>query len=147
VLRLTGWTHGAAILVGLLTLASVAGCGGSNLTVAPVSGTVTLNGQPLPNAFIMFEPIESGGTNTPTSNGRTDDKGHYVLSIPVTNDKGAVLGKHTVRILAAKIDKAPDDDSISKVEEPVPAKYNAKSELTFEVKAGGSDKADFALTK
>jgi hypothetical protein len=52
-----------------------------------------------------------------------------------------------VRITAAKADKPSSDDTISTVEEPVPAKYNTKSELTFEVKPGGSDKADFALTK
>jgi hypothetical protein len=135
------------LLVVGLALGSLAGCGGSNLSVAPVSGTVTLNGQPLADAVVMFEPMDSSGTNTPTSNGRTDGQGHYVLSIPVTNDKGAVLGKHLVRIMAAKTDKPSSDDSMTKIEEPVPAKYNAKSELTFEVKPGGSDKADFALTK
>jgi len=108
---------------------------------------VTLNGQPLADAVVMFDPMDGSGTNTPTSNGRTDAKGHYVLSVPVTNDQGAVLGKHVVRITAAKADKPSSDDSISTVEEPVPAKYNTKSELTFEVKPGGSDKADFALTK
>src|SRR5690554_4043220 len=57
-----------------LLLVTVAGCGGSDLPT--VTGRVTLDGAPLPNAFVEFVPTEGQGS---TSSGRTDEAGEYDL--------------------------------------------------------------------
>ena len=126
---------------------ALAGCGGAEFKMAPVSGKVTLNGQALSDAFVSFEPLE--GMSAPASTGKTDSEGKFSLICPVTNAKGAVVGKHRVRITAAKyiVEPGREDAGGGVVEEPVPAQYNTASELTFDVPRGGSTTADFALTK
>jgi hypothetical protein len=126
-----------------LAVAFVAGCGGSGKTV-PVSGIVTLNGKPLASAHVSFLPQE--GKVAPGSDGTTDETGHYELTVTVTGESGAVPGKHTVRITAADANQTAGDDTIKRVPEPVPARYNSQSTLEFTVPAKGTDKADFPLT-
>ncbi len=117
------------------------GCGGGpNDTpeLAPVTGTVTLGGQPLPDATIVFTPKEGA-----PSAGRTDSSGRYEL-IFSRSEKGAKVGEHTVRISTYQ---AGGEDQQA-VPEKVPAQYNVKSQLTkaventgnvidFELEAGG----------
>src|SRR5262249_26422944 len=64
---------------------------------ADVSGTITLNGRPVPDAEVVFLPDPEVGTLGPSSSGYTDQKGHYEL---VTNQgqSGAVVGMHRVCI-------------------------------------------------
>ena len=38
-------------------LALSAGCSGGGRQIAPVSGTVTFNGQPAKNAIVTFQPL------------------------------------------------------------------------------------------
>jgi hypothetical protein len=85
-----------AALAGLAALAAV-GCGGPRYV--PVSGVVTLNGKPYPGAVVNFQPVATGGDAYPGrgSYGHTDSEGRFTL---VVDDKvkGAVVGKHRVRI-------------------------------------------------
>jgi hypothetical protein len=62
---------------------------------APVSGTVTYKGKPLPDADVSFMP-EGGGR---AATGRTDANGRFTLSTFSIND-GAVIGKHRVSVIA-----------------------------------------------
>lgn len=83
-----------------------AGCGGGPAApdLAPVSGTVTLNNAPLPDATVTFMP-EKG----PVAIGVTNMNGEYSLRTGV-ND-GAVLGKHRVTVaLAARSDKPANNE-------------------------------------
>src|SRR5258708_29057010 len=73
------------------------GCG-ENL--APVSGKVTLDDKPLPNAMVIFHPDSNGPNPGPGSHGKTDDKGEFMLSLMTRGVKGAVPGKHKVSITA-----------------------------------------------
>jgi hypothetical protein len=120
-----------------LLLVFFAGCGGASDApeTGGVSGHVTLDGKPLPGAMIVFQP--EGGR---PSNGRTDDEGYYELTYS-RSQSGAMVGKHTVRITTYV---EADDEGNGAVEEKVPAKYNAKSELTKDVAAGDQD-IDFDL--
>jgi hypothetical protein len=121
-----------------------AGCGGQSYKTAPVSGKVTLNGKPLADAAVMFQPIASGSISAgPGSEGRTDAEGRYTLSIIGTKKQGAVLGKHKVRITMFEKDDPADDKP--KRTKRLPPQYNRKTILEFEVTAGGSDSADFSL--
>lgn len=118
------------------------GCGGAASDDTPelgtVSGTVTLDGSPVPKATVTFKP-EAGGR---PSSGTTDDQGYYELQYSLNNN-GAVPGKHTVRITTATTitNEAGEDTDVP---EKIPAKYNSETELTEEVKPT-SQTIDFAL--
>jgi hypothetical protein len=129
------------VLAGLFLVATC-GCGGSQVKTVPVSGAVTLDGQPLAGATITFQPVD-GQTIAPGSHGKTDAKGQYQLQVTVTRQAGAVPGKHRVRISSART--TTSDDAVLPVEDRVPARYRDGSE-TFEVPTQGTDKADFRMT-
>src|SRR6478672_13610229 len=59
----------------ILLLVALAGCGQSGPQIAPVHGHVKLDGQPLANADVQFQPE---GSQRPSS-GRTDAEGRYDL--------------------------------------------------------------------
>lgn len=98
-----------------------------------VTGIVTLDGAPLGEALVQFQP-ESGRT----SSGTTDSTGKYELDYTGTL-KGAKIGQHTVSITTFK---APEGNLETKEaqkqipKEKVPAQYNKDTTLTAEVKAG-----------
>jgi hypothetical protein len=126
-----------------LALPFLAGCGSSK--IAPVSGRVTLNGKPLAKASVTFAPV--GGKDKkepgPSSAGITDGDGRYTLTLIGQDGRGAVVGKHMVRIaLQGEGDTADDRPEGLK---QLPLKYNGQTTLEFEVPAGGTDAADFDL--
>jgi hypothetical protein len=122
------------------------GCGGKTHDLAKVSGTVTLDNQPLAEARVVFQPIGTGkGNPGPGSSGVTDANGRYSLRA-ATDAVGAVVGSHRVSITLGTGTTNPDSDQPAKpTRRQLPARYNTNTELTCEVPAGGTDKADFAL--
>jgi hypothetical protein len=121
----------------------LASCSGSNHKTAPVSGRVTLNGQPLDNAGIIFQPVTASGEAGPSSGGFTDTDGRYSLKIVGTDTRGAVVGKHKVMISLAQEDP---DDQRPKGAKRVPARYSGrKTVLECDVPPDGRTDADFAL--
>ncbi len=128
--------------LGLLLLSLImAGCGSSNkIPLGRVEGVITVDGQPLDGAEIVFEP-----TNGRSSVGWTDEKGHYELDYTMET-KGAILGTHVVRIKSARSASGGEGDG-PKVEarkEILPGKYHTSSTLTAEV-TKGNNVIDFAL--
>lgn len=108
----------------LLALA-IAGCGRHDLDLPElgrVQGTVTLDGKPIRNAAVGFYPL-SGGREALAI---IDREGHYDLAI-VDGDRGAETGMNEVKVFW------PEG---LRPTAKIPAKYNAKSELQFEVKPG-----------
>ena len=124
------------------------GCGGRKF--APVSGKVTLNGKPVANAVVAFNPIPKEGSSEagPGSVGTTNEYGEFTLKVG-RNQKGALVGKHRVAISAMNPQIGESDARIARGRGPlvntIPSRYNDKSELTFEVPSGGSDEANFDL--
>ncbi len=117
------------------------GCGGE-LKVAPVSGTVTLDGQPLERASVLFQP-EGGGR---PSFGVTDGNGYYTLSYSM-HEAGAEVGKAKVQIttrLQAEDPSGEYRDNAPRAPERVPARY-AKEPVTVDVKSK-SNIIDITLT-
>jgi len=107
---------------------------------AYVSGVVTLDGTPVPNAVINFTPA-----NGRPSVGFTDANGEYEL-IYTASRQGALLGEHTVRIKSAESSGGGEGNApkIAASKESIPAKYNTKTELTAQVESG-SNTIDFEL--
>jgi len=92
--------HGVVPAV-LLMVGAVCGCGETYKT-APVSGTVTMNGKPVAGLMIQFEPEDGGTTKIPPSIGYTNAEGKYVLIRPGGGQPGAVVGRHTVRVMTGE---------------------------------------------
>jgi predicted small lipoprotein YifL len=116
----------------LVLLAALGGCGKSGPEVAPVHGRVTLNGQPLASADVQFQP---DGAQRP-STGRTDANGHYELMYR-RGQVGALVGQHSVRIsVSAEIVKNPPI---------IAAHFDTKTELHRDVKSGDNE-FDFDVT-
>lgn len=114
----------------------LAGCSGSD--IGRVSGTVTMDGSPLPNANVEFFPQPTGRPST----GVTDKDGKYELTY-TREAMGAKVGEHRVQITTAGM--GPSEGGYGgNSKETVPARYNVKSELTAKVESG-SNKHDFQL--
>ena len=125
-----------------LALLPAAGCGDGGPELGTVSGTVTLDGKPLPNAKVEFQPVAKGSPSDDT----TDENGYYELAYGV-DKPGAMVGMHEVRISTCR-EEAGDDEGLSPVieyPELLPPKYNEESELTCEVKSGSNQGVNFNL--
>jgi len=127
-----------AIAFAAVIVAGFTGCGGSEFGLAPVSGTVTVDGQPLKNGYIGFSPLpKEGSVNAGRpSETQTDEQGRFVMKTVDSKD-GAVIAEHKVWIRATP--PSPGRDKI-------PARYNVDTELRYTVPAGGSSEADFDIT-
>jgi hypothetical protein len=135
----------------LLALLAMPALGCAPPDFAPVSGKVTLNGKPLAGATVSFQPIAEPGSIEAGegSTGKTNEKGEFTLRSS-TGKSGARVAKHRVSIsvLDPKIgegDERPPRGGWP-LADRVPKRYNADSELTFEVPARGTSKAEFPLT-
>ncbi|WP_439630851.1 hypothetical protein [Gemmata sp.] len=136
--------------IGVAGVALLAAACGREPAYAPVSGRVTLDGKPLADAAVVFQPTgrgrdDAGGYG---SSGKTDKDGRFTLRVagPV-EAAGALVGPHRVSVTTRVAESAPGSDEIDskKGGERVPARYNANSELTFEVPAVGTTTADLDL--
>jgi hypothetical protein len=84
---------GAALAAALLGLG---GCGGGGPKVVPVSGTVTIDGQPLTYGHIQVLP-----TGWRPASSRIGSDGRFMLTTTVSGD-GCAVGSHAVVILAGE---------------------------------------------
>src|SRR5262245_56736775 len=87
-------TVGLAIVILTLTV----GCS-SGRKVVPVSGVVTVEGQPARNVIVSFQPLSEENDQNPGrgSTATTDENGRYSL-VYDGERPGALTGKHRVRI-------------------------------------------------
>lgn len=139
-----------------LLLFCASGCG-SPYKIAPVSGRVTIDGKPGANCHVAFDPIGSQQNPTPGPQavGITNEEGVFSLQTVPDKYKGAVVGKCRVRILnLGGLGPQLDEDTMLKlyiqkraggIPKPLPARYNLKTELTFDVPPQGTDSANFDL--
>ena len=128
---------GRALLLG--TLLYTAGCS-SDSDIGRVEGIVTLDGQPLPKATVVF--IQGQGR---PAGGITDEQGRYGLNY-AEGRKGALPGMNRVRITTAQgPSETPDGEPVPAVPERIPTQFNSESTLQFEVVAGEVNVANFDL--
>lgn len=133
------------VVLGMLgLLLPVAGCGGGSDTpdVLPVTGIITLDGDPLEGAQVEFQPQSTSENQAAVPSYATTDKsGAYTLKLGPGRVEGAMPGTHQVRITKYL---PPAEDGTSG-EQILPAKFNSESELTVEVTSDNQDGYDFDL--
>jgi hypothetical protein len=121
-----------SIILATLFCALLVGCSKGGRQIAPVHGRVTLDGQPLLNADVEFQPDDSSRS----SRGRTDADGRYELAYKV-HQLGAIVGPHTVTITVShELMRNPPN---------IAARFNTKSELKRDVESGDNT-FDFDVT-
>jgi hypothetical protein len=127
----------------LLAAGALAGCGGTDRRA--VSGTVTWKSRPLESGMIRFQPADPGGQ---TEAGAVITAGRYAIR----RDQGLVPGKYKVTISTpdpasgrGPPDAPPGERGGYPARERIPARYNAKTDLTAEVTAGGKNEFEFQL--
>lgn len=115
----------------------IAGCGGPT-NVGVVTGVVTLDGQPLEEARVTFQPREGS-----PSAGTTDASGRYELRY-TRSVKGAAVGEHEVSISTFRAGNPSAEPPVERQPERVAARYNRRTELKAVVRPG-RNQVDFAL--
>jgi len=127
------------------------GCSGTgdNLPREAITGTVMLDGQPLAGGVIQFTAPREGGTT-----GGAGDTGGSPISngqFSIDREHGLVPGHYRVTInasggaVAAKPAEPGRPNRKELPKELIPAKYNAESTLTADVKKGGPNDFKFEL--
>jgi hypothetical protein len=109
-----------------LVLVSLTGCGdgADRPALGYVTGTVTLDGEPLEGVMVMFQP-EDGRP----AGGLADGDGHYSIEY-IKGEKGTKVGPNTVTF-----SWLPGDSRAK----PIPPQYTAKeTALKFDVKKGNN---------
>ena len=83
-----------AVALSTSFLIAITGCGNGG-SLAPVSGTVTYDGEPVPKLKVIFSPEPVGDNNSvgPYSKGVTDENGRFELATRY-KDPGAFIGMH-----------------------------------------------------
>ncbi len=129
--------------VAMVLVCFSAGCGSGRYAfeTVPVEGTVTLNGEPLPDALVTFHP-----ENGRLASGKTDKAGEYKL-VYLEGKSGVLPGKHKVTISTnVEPDRDSDDPEVQAGRpEVVPANYNRITELEVTVSLDEQSPVDFDL--
>jgi hypothetical protein len=130
--------------LGLIALSALAialvcssGCSGDGLARGPITGQVTIGGQPLASGRILFMPVAPNKGPTVSA---PIVAGEYTLS----RKDGPVAGQNRVEVEAnLDLGFAIDDEAAFAQRggrplppNPVPADFNRNSKLTVEVKPG-----------
>ena len=126
-LRTVAW------IVGLVSMAALAGCGGGK-PQAQVNGTVTLDGKPLETGVIHFYPQSDAGG--PSASADIKD-GRYQLQTGIGPMK--VVINATQVIGKRKLYNTPDSPVVDDTRNLLPERYNMKSELKATLTAGPNE--------
>jgi hypothetical protein len=124
------------------------GCSsGDGLPREPISGLVTLDGQPLAQGAIQFSPTREETAGTAVSGGAVIEGGRFWIG----REHGLVPGSYKVGVNAAAEPSAqtgpagPGGTPLARPKERIPARYNGQTILTAEVKKGGTNQFRFDL--
>ena len=132
-------------------IAATCGCGESGPQLAPATGQVLLDGEPVADAGVLFAPTSSG----PAASASTDADGNF--SLMTGSREGALVANHRVVISKSETRGVnTDSEGLSGVAvdggwlfvDHLPTRYNDPntSGLTAEVVAGGENHFTFELT-
>ncbi len=115
----------------------VSGCGGGGPETAPVTGTVTYQGNPLPKGAITFYPASGRPAYGKIVDGKIVD-----VTLLKPGD-GAIPGPNKVSITSVE----PGKDMYTPSKSLIPDRYAdpSKSGLTAEIKKGQTNEVKFDL--
>jgi hypothetical protein len=140
--------HHAGWILSLSMAVLAPGCSsGDGLPREPISGTVTLDGEPLSEGAIQFSPAGTAPSGVAVSAGAVIAGGRFSIA----SEHGLVPGTYKVGVNAADRGSAqtgpagPGGKSIVRPKELIPNKYNAQTTLIAEVKKGGPNDFRFEL--
>jgi hypothetical protein len=145
-MRGQAWAAAALLGVAAGIVTGGPGCGRASdgIDRRAVSGSVTLDGKPLPTGSITFNPDGPG----PSAGGTVTD-GRYAIARP----DGPAPGRYKVYVhsLARTGRKIPDSDgprgsTVDEMKNIVPERYNLRTELEAQVQKEGENRFDFELT-
>lgn len=126
---MTKRTHRSILAAGIVGSIWLAGCS-DGPELGEVTGTVLQNGQPVPFAYVMFQPIDPPGTY---ASAYTNTEGEYELQFsPSAN--GAMIGRHEVTIRTSSKDEIEVEDKATgkMVVPPLPQGYQERLQVQFE---------------
>lgn len=125
----------------------LSGCGGEEegpLTVQ-VSGTVTYDGEPLPEGRIVLRPAEGEGRGY---SGRIED-GSFSFETEPGNKKVEITASREVEVDPSEVSPEEqvqlEEEGGTVPEQYIPAQYNKETTLTAEVTEGGDNSFSFEL--
>ncbi len=127
-----------------LAIALATGCeSGDGLDRQPIQGSVTLDGQPLADGAVLFEPVSN---ETGTAVGTTIQAGTFAIPRAL----GPVPGAYRVRIYSASSIQAPPGPGQSArttrpMVERIPERYNAQTILKAQVAGRQANHFRFTL--
>jgi hypothetical protein len=122
----------------LAFVAAVSGCSGP----PSLSGSVTLDGEPLQGAGLLFVPKEGTGE---TVVGATDEEGRFVIT-PAAG-RSIAYGKYKV-VVTKRAEPTPAQISAMLTpDELIPAKYSDLSQTELEVDVNSSAEIELKLTR
>ena len=135
--------HCCLTISGVFSALSCTGCA-DGPELADVEGKVLQNGQPVPFAYVVFQPVDPPGTY---ASAYTNVDGVYELQFSPSRN-GALLGRHQVTIRTSAKDEIEVEDKATglMVVPPLPDGYQERLEVTFEREVTSGDNIhDFDL--
>lgn len=130
--------HAPGRLALLLGATLAMGCGGPS-GLAPVHGTVSLNGKPLTEGFVVVTPAEGK-----TAMGTIQPDGAFVMGTNSSSD-GVAIGTHPVTVLPPTATEGAPPSATTRM---LPNRYSiaATSGVTVDVKPGEDNELVIELT-
>jgi hypothetical protein len=122
------------LLSGLLAASSV-GCGSSGVVALPISGTVTFGGNPVADGYIVLKSLDG---DVASDAGKILDGKFQFQAKP---------GTKRVEIDASQPGPIDSETGTPIPVSSIPVRYNTNSNLTVEVRVGGTNHFDFDLEK
>jgi hypothetical protein len=124
------------------TLLLASGCSKTPPKIVPVSGTILLNGQPLPTAEIRFLPTAKGLDANFAAIAVSDATGKFVMNLP--SGPGATIGEQIVTVtdgpipdsargMSEEAQQAAGNFLAALPNRPIPSPYGLASQSTLRV--------------
>ena len=107
--------------IGIIGSVFLAGCEGGTAPLAPVSGKVFYQNQPLPRGTIVFVPDADRGNNGPLAQGTIQPGGIY--TVQTEGKPGALPGWYRVTVIAVESSAGSYPGRSSAPRSLVPEKY------------------------
>jgi hypothetical protein len=129
-----------------MLVALTCGCGSDNpLGRKAISGTVTVDGKPIPNGAVNFEPLQAGGVGS----GAVINDGAYGIDelegLPPGKDRVSITALEGEAFTVSPGKMPGDEDMPTTTKSLIPEGWNADGKEDIEVKAEGPFEFNFEI--